>query len=72
MASSGRKRFLSGPCTSTQSKRKKYVCKYEQFWEKRVYVVKKNDTGENMAAEILFTVQTILSSIATHAYLAWF
>ena len=40
---------MSGPCTSTPSKRKKYVCKYEQFWEKRVYVVKKSDTGEDMA-----------------------
>ena len=49
MAFSGRKRSLSGPCTSIPSKCKKYVCKYEQFWEKRVYVVKKNDTGENMA-----------------------
>jgi hypothetical protein len=34
MASSGRKRSLSGPCTSTPSKRKKYVCKYQYFWEK--------------------------------------
>ena len=46
MASSGRKRSLSEPCTSTPSKRKKYVCKYQQFWEKEL---KKSDTGEDMA-----------------------
>ena len=49
MASSGRKRSLSGPCTSTPSKRKKYVCKYQQFWEKEFTWLKKSDTGEDMA-----------------------
>ena len=41
MASSGRRRSLSGPCTSTPSKRKKYVCKYQQFWEKEFTWLKK-------------------------------
>jgi hypothetical protein len=49
MASSGRKRSLSGPCTSTPSKHKKYVCKYQQFWEKEFTWLKKSDTGEDMA-----------------------
>jgi hypothetical protein len=49
MASSGRKKSLSGPCTSTPSKRKKYVCKYQQFWEKEFTWLKKSDTGEDMA-----------------------
>ena len=49
MASSGRKRSLSGPCTSTPSKRKKYVCKYQQFWEKEFTWLQKSDTGEDMA-----------------------
>lgn len=51
MASSGRKRSLSGPCTSTPSKRKKYVCKYQHFWEKEFTWLKKSDTGvgEDMA-----------------------
>jgi hypothetical protein len=40
---------LSGPCTSTPSKRKKYVCKYQQFWEKEFTWLKKSDTGEDMA-----------------------
>ena len=47
MASSGRKRSLSGPCTP--SKRKKYVCKYQQFWEKEFTWLKKSNTGEDMA-----------------------
>jgi hypothetical protein len=51
MASSGRKRSLSEPCTSTPSKRKKYVCKYQHFWEKEFTWLKKSDTGvgEDMA-----------------------
>jgi hypothetical protein len=51
MASSGRKRSLSEPCTSTLSKRKKYVCKYQHFWEKEFTWLKKSDTGvgEDMA-----------------------
>ena len=49
MASSGRKRSLSEPCTSTPSKRKKYVCKYQQFWEKEFTWLKKSNTGEDMA-----------------------
>jgi hypothetical protein len=52
MASSGRKRSLSEPCTSTPSKRKKYVCKYQHFWQKEFTWLKKSDTGvgEDMAA----------------------
>ena len=49
MASSGRKMSSSGPCTSTPSKRKKYVCKYQQFWEKEFTWLQKSDTGEDMA-----------------------
>jgi hypothetical protein len=47
----GRKRSLSEPCTSTLSKRKKYVCKYQHFWEKEFTWLKKSDTGvgEDMA-----------------------
>jgi hypothetical protein len=51
MASSGRKRYLSETCTSTPSKRKKFVCKYQHFWEKEFTWLKKSDTGvgEDMA-----------------------
>jgi hypothetical protein len=43
---------LSEPCTSTPSKSKKYVCKYQHFWEKEFTLLKKSDTGvgEDMAA----------------------
>jgi hypothetical protein len=36
-------------CTSTPSKHKKYVCKYQQFWEKEFMWLRKSDTGEDMA-----------------------
>ena len=47
----GRKRSLSEPCTSTPSKRKKYVGKYQHFWDKEFTWLKKSDTGvgEDMA-----------------------
>jgi hypothetical protein len=44
MASSRRKMSLFEPCTSTPSKRKKYVCKYQHFWEKEFTWLKKSDT----------------------------
>jgi hypothetical protein len=57
MASSGRKRSLSEPCTSTPSKCKKYVCKYQHFWEKEFMWLKKSDTG---VGEKLFLPEVLI------------
>jgi hypothetical protein len=67
MASSGRKRSLSGPCTSTPSKHKKYVCKYHQFWEKEFTWLKKPDTGEDMA----HCKQTVKGEYKNHILEKW-
>ena len=67
MASSGRKRSLSGPCTSTPSKRKKYVCKYQQFWEKEFTWLKKSDTGEDICNTNFSVAASALYDVKRHA-----
>ena len=47
--SSGRKRSLSGPCTVTPTKKKKYVCKYQPSWEKELEWLQKCNLGEDWA-----------------------
>ena len=45
----GRKRSLSGPCVSTPTKRKKYNCKYQSFWETQHPWLQKSDVSDEAA-----------------------